>query len=81
MSYDQYTMEGTYLNEMERNSSRRYAARIGFFDRYSGWDYETIHFQASSQEEAEKTACKMGCSLANRYNPDTFSVRSVYPIS
>lgn len=59
---------------------KNYEARIGFIDRYTGTDYETINFEARNKREAEKIAREKGNSLAYQYCPDLFFVDDVWKV-
>ena len=60
---------------------KKFEATIGFIDRYTGTDYETVTFYARNKEEAEKIAREKGNSLAYKYCPDTFFVADVYEVA
>lgn len=60
---------------------KNYEATIGFRDRYTGTDYETITFSARNKKEAEKIALERGNSLAYQYCPDSFFVEEVREIA
>ena len=61
----------------EENNMKKYEATIGFVDRYTGTDYETVSFEAKNKKEAENTARSIGNQKAYQYCPDTFFVESV----
>lgn len=56
---------------------KNYVAVLGFIDRYTGTDYETIYFEARNVREAEKIAIEKCDSFLYRYSPDSFFVDSV----
>lgn len=60
---------------------KKYEARIGFVDRYTGTDYEKVTFSARNEKEAQTVAHEKGNSLAYQYRPDTFFIDYVKEIA
>ena len=43
----------------EENNMKKYEATIGFVDRYTGTDYETVSFEAKNKKEAAAIVCSL----------------------
>ena len=60
---------------------KEFEATIGFIDRYTGTEYETVTFYARNKREAKKIALDKGNTLAKQYCPDTFFVDDVCEVA